>query len=606
MYYPLNEKSWWEGWRQDDFSIDGLHTKPAAGCAVDSTGALINDKKEGAVRPASQFDLWHADDGELIPELNDQGVVIRRWTPLHLPLVFADGSPAKAAWTEEKWLEVEDRLRQRLARLTTEMSPTIDGAVLRTPFFSDWARPSFTRSMFTSRVRDQLRLASFHCYNCVFADTLDLSESSFPDGVRLERSLFRSSAWFYGVDFGRSADFSASRFESEVGFAESRSERQLNLSQVEIDGDLRFDKARHDRIMLGGKFGSITGDHAECRDFALAGSAAGSVVLDHSSLGNVRICCEISGSLHLSNIKAAELSLRRTKIGGDLAVPRSRITGPADLSELTCNGELSFNSTVLEGAAKFTAMSIAGLCDFRGVAWPRDLLIGAFRDVSFPRTADFRGRTPPPFSAFYGASFKAEARFSRAAFVNDAHFRATLPEAKSDDDLEALENGCRVLKYAAEGARDRISEQRFHRYELTCRRKITTTPRSERFFSTIYAVAGDYGGSLVRPLVNLVALWLIAAGAMVLMGAALGVPVRLSHGIGALETSARHIFQWMNIWSRAFPAACDPRDFESLLTCGGGSMQRLAYRAFATLESFLAGVLIFLTALAVKRRFQIT
>lgn len=125
---------------------------------------------------------------------------------------------------------------------------------------------------------------------------------------------------------------------------------------------------------------------------------------------------------------------------------------------------------------------------------------------------------------------------------------------------------------------------------------------------SIYGLAGDYGGSLTRPLANLAGLWLAMGLAFALWAAALTSakipPADLL--IQGIETAGRNIFNPLGVWLR--PAAvpqCVPPEVESVLAWCSGSGPRLAFRLISTAQAFAAGVLIFLAGLATKRRFQI-
>jgi hypothetical protein len=213
---------------------------------------------------------------------------------------------------------------------------------------------------------------------------------------------------------------------------------------------------------------------------------------------------------------------------------------------------------------------------------------------------------------FDGTRFEGEARLSRDALRDDRGFNAAFDAARHDDrHLRALENGCRALKVASENFRDRTAEQTFYRYELTCRRRQKTTAMSERAVSWLYDRFSNYGTSTTRPLGIILGVWLAFAILYWLM--ALSLPRSPIAGLtfrpfapihstvfDTLRLSAHVIFAPFAIWNGNFGVSA----FDDALLKADPAIA-LGVRLVATLESILAAVLLFLSVLAVRRRFQI-
>ena len=72
--------------------------------------------------------------------------------------------------------------------------------------------------------------------------------------------------------------------------------------------------------------------------------------------------------------------------------------------------------------------------------------------------------------------------------------------AQRDDALKAVEHGAQVLKHQMGLTSDSMREQRFYRFELIARRLQSTTHWSERVSSRLFGWLADYGLSVSRPL----------------------------------------------------------------------------------------------------------
>ncbi|GAB4538143.1 MAG: hypothetical protein Tsb0010_17090 [Parvularculaceae bacterium] len=181
--------------------------------------------------------------------------------------------------------------------------------------------------------------------------------------------------------------------------------------------------------------------------------------------------------------------------------------------------------------------------------------------------------------------------------------------------LRALEGGCRTIKLAAENQRDRNREQTFYRYELIARRHNLDTPRWERWASYLFDFASDYAGSIIRPVMVLAGLW--AAFMTMFWAGAMAASDTLRAGVRfapcwcapheswgrAMSLSAEMIFRPFSIWGRRDFAEADP--LVRALLEETGAFAGFGARMLGTLESAAAVILVFLFALAIRRRFQI-
>ncbi len=268
----------------------------------------------------------------------------------------------------------------------------------------------------------------------------------------------------------------------------------------------------------------------------------------------------------------------------------------------------------------FQAAGFLGAAYFDGLTWPAEFhhSEAAFREALFDRFADFSQPNFKNFSAFDGAVFKGEMRFASDSFSHDVGFREALRLACLEGSHDALGHGLRSLKQAAEAVRDRSSEQTFFRYEVIARRHHPQTAMGDRCLSWSYGLVSDYGDSIVRPLVAAFVVWIVGAMLYLLLGAATFPSV--SAGISlwrpihpamfeAFQLSARSIFSLFGVWNIRQPDlnACkgSREQIETLLLWKDPAVA-LSTRLISSAQSIISGALLFLSALAVRRRFQIS
>ncbi len=281
--------------------------------------------------------------------------------------------------------------------------------------------------------------------------------------------------------------------------------------------------------------------------------------------------------------------------------------GKVQFDRATFEGLAQFNGTRFRHSIQFHSAEFKATSTFRNTSWPlASADYGeAFRDVTFTRLADFEGGEFIAFAAFAGARLNAVVRLSPAVVMTDSAFARAVRGTDGDHGLQQLENGMRALKLGAENLRDRLFEQRYYRFELRARRRQSSTSLVERLFSDLYQYSSDYGGSLTRPLHTLLGVivtftviyWLIAGH----LGQWANIPPLRSLAM-AFQMSGRNTFKLFDIWS----AQTSANSIEHFLLVDKGAWISLAVRLIASTESILAGVLIFLTALAVRRKFQIS
>jgi hypothetical protein len=568
------EQEWWVSWWVKDYSWDGLARKKWTGWSIaqDGTPILKVNAPEGS-RDATLQDYWRDEEPNLIPEYGDGGVTIRRWTRIHLPITWRNGSPTeKPHWEEEQWTKLDAVILARLEGATETWNPRVKdgraqltGAVLR-------AIPSSTRLKLHV---DAARAA------CLAATLLD--EQAFGPNAAFSDALFSDDASFDRTSFQGRAIFDSATFLAKAGFERAIFRGDAFFGNVTFWGNSVFASA----AFLNGARAMFEG-----------ASFSGYAEFDNATFST-------DASFYSTTFS------RRVKFESAVFSGVTSFGGASYLDDARYNkADFHAATSIFFRSSRFEAQA-----HFRDTKWPAEATAysSAFRDVMFPRFADFRGDDFTAFASFDGAKFGAEARFSPSIFINDKALRATLKAAGGKDEhLLALESGFRVLKLGAENVRDRLTEQRFYRYELICRRKQSTTALSERIVSHLYAWLGDYGASMGRPICNVIFTWLCFAA--LYWGLAwladpsrfAGLTLRLFAPVhpsilDALDLSAHVIFAPFGVWAASFPVS----DFDKALLENAGPGMGLVIRLIASLESILAVALLFLSGLAIRRRFQI-
>jgi hypothetical protein len=260
----------------------------------------------------------------------------------------------------------------------------------------------------------------------------------------------------------------------------------------------------------------------------------------------------------------------------------------------------------------------AGLrgCDFKNrvtlstIEWPSSVYKSASASGSkFDGIVEIEGGKPPPVQLFQEAEFRSKVSLNwfsdhekRASFEkelaaegsrSDASF--SLPKHAQD-----IESGSRTLRKVAEAAGDVHSEHLWHRVELIARRARGESAPTEKVFSYLYGSVADYGLSISRPFLALVASTLCFALFYAWLGGeswtgSLDLP-SVSEGLGYSL-------------NRTFPIGVfvdDGDAWRQELLGSGGRFGSIAIRTIATLQTVLSAVFIYLGVMAIRRKFRIS
>jgi uncharacterized protein YjbI with pentapeptide repeats len=564
LYGPNIEaalEAWWAAWWSADYSWEGLKRHFVNGWIINGAGVMVpgSDVPEDGRRATLQ-DYWREEEteGRLIEELGEEGEIVRQWTRMHLPLVWRSGkTTGKSDWSRSQWHDVQQCIARKLGAAQTTEHAFRSGAQW---LFSE-RQVADRRAKLNGCVIERLSVGG---------DSLHLdAEQSCLEIVELGGHKLGPNAWFRNVLFLRDADFSGidhidraeffgclfqgdanfagSKFGSRVSFESSFIVGDAYFQGVEFAGDLNFSKAHFYNDAL----------------------------FDHAAI------------LGLSNFEGSAF-WRAVSFGGMRFANDANFNG-ANLAHVETG---SFRRARFEGAL-----------EFHGTRWPAkpEPIVNMFSEAQLPVIAEFSGASLLSVAAFNGAMIGGEIRFGsvRRDDLTLALASKGQQGSRSDALLHQLEGGFRFLKRSAENNRDKLAEQKFYKGELTCRRLQRATPRAERVFSLLYGLVSDYGLSMGRPLLTLALLWLVFSVFFAVDGLIVQPRQGMPHLWGAaLEMSARLVFQPFSIWGNEF------RDVFKEIICKKQPWL-LFVSLVGTLESVVSTALLFLTGLALKRRFQI-
>ena len=353
-----------------------------------------------------------------------------------------------------------------------------------------------------------------------------------------------------------------------------------------------------------------------------------------------------------------------SRFGGDARFWRAQFSGNARFEGTQFSGNAGFDGAQFSSIAWFGVAQFSGYAGFEGAqfsgdAWfertifswealkghkvlfrdavakagfrftpdtfPPDprLVSAAFHGMVFEEIAYFGGAFRQ-FAAFEGADPRKDIRFESPSPVGRDDVLNDLLQATKDDPqdqdrlLTELIGGAQILQIVSDRYRRREDEQWFHRMELLAKEGLSTTGWFERFLTKAYRWTSDFGGSVGRPIISIFVSLLLFAS----LFWAWHAPARLEclpvtqglcsyegHGgavTSSITFSARNVFRPFHVWS--VPPGRGTA-FEDDLLYGGNDdsgLGGLLVRLVSTLQSFFSIVMLFLTALAARRRFQLS
>lgn len=482
----------------------------------------------------------------------------------------------------------------------------------------------------------------------------DFEFTTFGDGSIFRYARFGDDTVFRSATFGGGADFSCATFGDEALFGSA------SFGDGALFGSCNFGDGAFFRAATFGDRSDFSS--ATFGDRAVFGSATFGV-------GTLfPFTCFGDGAFFRSAQFKDRADFRSASFGDRADFDSARFQDAAVFNSATFAGKLSARKLTCAGRFRMRAAEVRGYADFSGAIWPEKLedQHAAFEGCRFRDVADFKTKDFTAFALFDGAEFKGrvllaepvqgetspDALFARAmnaardAVAADAglakakrehaaalaRWQATevakpetrgspKPEAPEDDAPDergadarfgALSGGLRTLKLAMAEQSDIDREQRFYRFELKARAKRPSEPLTAKWAASLYGWASDYGAAVGRPVWRIIELTILCAVLYWLIGGAAGLAdlvaapldpaawLALREGLAeGLSVSASRIFPLgaFDEVSREW--------FDALEQGGVTGIALVGVRFLASLQSLCALILAFMTALALRRRFQI-
>jgi hypothetical protein len=511
---------------------------------------------------------------------------------VHLPLIWADGSRARAAWGDAERAFAREVVQARLAaavetkvdRWCGAIAP--DGRAQLAGAVLDQGLAWEEKASVPAMVLDDALLGAWRA-----------SSTTIAPGLRCDRTNFQSAFSVFAT-FSGNAHFESATFSGDAIFHRATFSGDTFFDSATFSGDTFFDSAT---FSGEARFKSATFSGDASFDIAAFSGDAGfdcATFSGHASFHRATF----SGNAHFESATFSGAAIiHRAAFSGYAGFESATFSGFADFDHATFSSHASFVSAIFSGDASFVSAIFSGNAGFdtvcfkqslyflaarfdgltflgNGLRWPEkaEHWHRAFDKAEFKRTVSFEGSGLHGLAAFDGiriameaslglddgsdadaeATFEDELRAALAAASRDAERqyaeqkvkrwlvgqrRAILRDAE-DLRLKELERGCRALVVEMEKLRDKTRAQLFYRFEIAARRRQNETSWPEKVVSWLYDKLGDYGAAIGRPLFwLLLSIPLFAAaygGALWLQRDALCAP----HADAQPETHAARVF----------------------------------------------------------------
>lgn len=474
--------------------------------------------------------------------------------------------------------------------------------------------------------------------------------------LRFSGSTFKRPLSFSGFEIGHDIFFDRVTFEGMANFTGTKFQRNAYFSEAEFKSKTSFRSAKFNRDAI---FSSAT--FTEWANFTGARFVQNAPNDKTESTTDNLVICRFAGTRFQGDVWFRDVEFDRpaTFAGSEF---RSSVYFGARIGS---ESQASILGARFHHLTSFRSSQFYGASDFFECVFPTRASdrAGAFQGVRFRGAVDFRGIRQLPFSMFDNAQiekgillnphdpsdrqFKQAIRDVRATLRDDhnAPTRPTLlrrlrnlipwwkPNTPDHDPDRAnrgrnqrfgsLESGCRALKRAMAESGDFQREQQFYRYELIARRKRpanklfvhgnSSISISEKLFSWLYSSTADYGTAVARPLI-IVAAMTFGFGIAFWLWSRLGAGLPIDAGTlysafangdfsQASEFSLQNAFRPFGVWWPNFPGG--DASWANVFKQDIGSAGWNWVRILASIQSFFTIVMLFLSALALRRKFQI-
>jgi len=482
----------------------------------------------------------------------------------------------------------------------------------------------FTRTKFSSKL-------SHFCGAKFIGDSASFAGASF-SGEEVDfmgAEFFTRNAHFYGAEFsGRVAGFQVAKF---CGGHATFSRASFSVGQVDFTGAkfsggiADFSSAEFSGKDARFQNAEFSGGGANFRNTKFSGAEANFIdahfLKGVAEFGSARFfqTCMFGQSDQPRNLPPTPGAqfLERFSFRG------AHFKGPADFSRVRFPDKAEDRNSAFEGARFFEPLDLKGV---------ERLPFSAFHGVRLDKGLLLDSQHPVP-DHFRQALSDTEAALTRDKERDPEQPAPDAERSGADKRYAALEAGCRALKEAMAADGDRKREQSFFSHELAARERRVRhrleelktrvtglrswlkacSVRAELTASQAYKLFSGYGGSILRPLVTLLASFPLVAATLGFLTCAFALAgnAQLSDVCFGLECGPTMHPIVSNTLEAAFRGMLGP--FRLLL----GRGEPFAYlgdtapvfRGLVALVMLLHGLvssaLIFLGLLALRRQFQI-
>jgi hypothetical protein len=579
------EAEWWDDWRRADYSWSGLAKKGLGDEPVSSRQGLFGETTLQAYwRRDPETGIMRTDEqmlavGELVT--GPQGEL---WHLAHVPLEWREGHSGKRFWSSANHQRVIEILNARLelavsTRISHQNSEEkfdgraqFSGIVLASNWF-------FSQKANEASDTWEADIASALGVICkrAWISSIIFCEAKLDHRSDFSESFF-CHLWFYKLVFVQNISFARCKF---VGFA--------NFEEVNFQGN--FD------LMNIFALGRLSFSNLKFCEFAYFAYA---------------LFCS---SFLFKNVEFQKKAFfNKSKFEEEVSFSSVFFLKNAGSDDF--QGAFEFQGAFFGGGVRFSDTNEWGKSN---IPWSR-----AFFDAKTSGTLSFERSPLPPISAFHGlkldngallsfddpgtkatlASFSEQLSTIKDAKENASGSKEKMPPDQANRLLDDLAGGCRVLKKYSESQGDRERSQRFFRLELEARMKSDEVSRFEKWVFAGYRMFSDYAAPIGRPLLGLFVAF-VGFGLFYWAIAALWfVPTAVFDRklfVGSFDFSLRQTFPFIATDMKAENIDISMR---KVLLGEGDRWQNLLLRCVTVLQTTFSLAMIFLSGLAIRRRFK--
>ena len=320
-----------------------------------------------------------------------------------------------------------------------------------------------------------------------FEDEVIFFGSNFLGGGNFRSAAFKSGAVFCDVDFQRAAEFRLSTFKGSASFRQGRFSHFADFRDVTAFAGADFAGAE---FKLRADFRkSFWGGHANFNEAKFLNIA----IFENASFQDISTFAKVNFDKFVDFSGATFLK--------DVVFGSASFTGNTNFANAKFTQSANFQSTEFGGSTKFKEAQF-GKLDSDEISVPD------FTEASFAKVVSFRGAEfVSHYPVLEGTQFREGVVLSaKAAFWPVAGKGAT---DLDESETELAKESCAALRHALAKQGMPEEEHFFFRREMRFAAQIGGL--WQRLPYQVFGAVSDFGQSIWRPAVGLLALWAIGA-----------------------------------------------------------------------------------------------